>query len=135
MPVPWLSIPGALPGEGVPPRLCSLGRCWRCAEAAPEGFCIQYTNRRVRRLHLVGSCKEMPGEHYREFDCWGIMLPPVHEFECICHAFFKGTVLAPSAFAPNLPEEDLAASSSSTSSPSDAGSDVEVGSPVKRRKQ
>ena len=83
----------------------------------------------------MGSCKTVPGEHYKEFDSWGTMLSPVHEFDCICHACFNGGVLTPSAFALDDPEEDLSASSSLTSSSSDAGAGVEVGSPVKRRKQ
>ena len=54
MPVPWLSVPGALPGEGVPPRLCLLGRCWRCAEAAPEGFLPSRTW--LSERHLCQLC-------------------------------------------------------------------------------
>ena len=38
MPVPELLLPSALPGEGVPPRFCQLGRCLRCTETAPVGF-------------------------------------------------------------------------------------------------
>ena len=147
--MPVDSGPTALPLEGIPTPTGEDLKGEEDAEAAaalvqlaaadaepvPEGFCIQYTIRKVRRLHFVGSCKKVPGEHCVEFDCWGDLMPPEFEFDVVCDVCFKGGLMSPVVLAPDdMEDEVLASSSSSSASSSESDSDVETGPAVKRRK-
>ena len=106
-------------------------------ESAPEGFIIQITQRKVRRLHFVGCCSKIPGEHYKVFECYGTMLPNEHDFDCICTACFKGGAfeLGVASLGPGqAPREEEPSSSSSSASTS--SSDAEgTEEPVVRRKR
>mgnify|MGYP003319360789 CR=1 FL=1 len=89
-------------------------------EPPPSGFCIAITQRRVRRLHFVGNCGKVPGEHYKQYEVWGDLLPPEHAIDVTCDICFKGekgTVLTRSLGpTDNLEELQVGASSSSSSS-------------------
>ena len=106
-------------------------------ESAPEGFIIQITQRKVRRLHFVGCCAKIPGEHYKVFECYGTMLPNEHDFDCICTTCFKGGAfeLGVASLGPGqAPREEEPSSSSSSASTS--SSDAEgTEEPVVRRKR
>ena len=90
----------------------------------PSGFCIAITAKKIRRLHFVGSCWRVPGEHYKTFSCWGEVLPPVHEIDVVCSTCFPGgDVKRPETKVAEVEEEECSSSSSSSSSPSAASSD------------
>ena len=98
-------------------------------EVPPSGFCIAITQRRVRRLHFVGNCGKVPGEHYKTYECWGQILPPEHEIDVTCDVCFrssKGMVLN-QPLGPNENLEELPLGSSSSSSSSSGGSSSEDG--------
>ena len=89
------------------------------AAASPSGFCIAITSKKVRRLHFVGSCGKIPGEHYKQFVTWGDLMPPEHEVDVVCSNCFPGGV----AKAPKNEPEVSEASTSSSSSSSSSGSE------------
>ena len=60
------------------------------AAPVPEGFTVAYTSRKIRRLHFVGCCNKVPGEHYKVFDQWGPFLPPESDFDVVCGICFRG---------------------------------------------
>ena len=105
----------------------------------PEGFVIAVTTRRVRRLHFVGCCGKVPGEHYKVFEVWGDLLPPDHEVDVTCTVCFGGDKSSPRAKAQALGGEALVAetssSSSSDSSSSSSSAEPEAGVGGKRRKR
>ena len=90
----------------------------------PSGFCIAITNRRVRRLHFIGNCGKVPGEHYKVFEVWGDLLPPEHEVDVTCDVCFKGSkgAILNRSLGPtdDLDELPVATSSSSSTSSSEA---------------
>ena len=107
----------------------------------PSGFVIAKTTKGIRRLHFVGNCGKVPGEHYRDFDVWGPILPPEEAIDVTCGICFKGdkgSVLT----RPLSPEETnvlaLETSSSSSAAASSSSSDSDsaaVISPKKRPKK
>ena len=92
---------------------------------APEGFVIQLTLRKVRRLHFVGCCPKVPGEHYKVYEAYGTMLPNEYDFDCLCKSCFKGGAfdLGVTSFGPDQPPQEIEASSSSSSSSSSDSDD------------
>ena len=70
----------------------------------------------MRRLHFVGSCGKVPGEHYRNFETWGSVMPPESELDCVCSICFRGGLVRPQEVADTV--EDMESSSSSDSSSS-----------------
>ena len=51
----------------------------------PEGFVVEHQRGgRMRKLHFVPACSRIPGEHYRVFIDWGVLMPPDYEFDDIC---------------------------------------------------
>ena len=105
-------------------------------QEAPEGFVIAFTQKRLRRLHFVGCCGKVPGEHYKVFEPYGNLLPPESAFDLVCGVCFRGEHLAPASRVPGVSEEDLeVADSASGSSSSSSSSESAVDSPVKRRKK
>ena len=95
-------------------------------EPPPSGFVVSIT-KQVRRLHFVGSCYRIPGEHYRSFDKWGTFLPPAAEIGVVCKNCFRGGWAAAEALAAG---EDSSGSSSTSSSSSESDA-----SPAKRVKR
>ena len=66
------------------------------ASAPPQGFVVSKTQGgRCRRLHHVGFCHRVPGEHYRFFDDYGQELPAEHEFNHRCKDCFPAGAAAP----------------------------------------
>ena len=100
-------------------------------EQPPRGFCIAVTNRRVRRLHFIGNCGKVPGEHYKVFECWGDLLPPEHEIDVLCDICFRGNkaLLVKRPPAQDKPAEELAVATSSSSSSSSGSSSSEEAAP------
>ena len=96
-------------------------------EAPPSGFCIAVTNRRVRRLHFIGNCGKIPGEHYKVFECWGDILPPEHEVDVLCDICFRGNkgILLERNPATKEPGSELPVGTSSSSSSSSGSSSSE----------
>ena len=93
------------------------------------------TSREVRRLHHVGSCGKVPGEHYRIFEVWGPLIPPESEIDVVCKNCFRGGVLPMQDMpADELLVESSSSSSSSASSSSSSGSEKQGAGPSKRRK-
>jgi hypothetical protein len=106
-------------------------------ESAPEGFVIQITLRKIRRLHFVGCCPKVPGEHYKIFESYGTLLPSEYDFDCLCKSCFKGGAfnLGVASFGPDQPPQELEASSSSSdSSSSSAESDSKEQQVVRRKR-
>jgi hypothetical protein len=106
--------------------------------APPEGFVIAITKSKVRRLHFVGNCGKVPGEHYKEYDAWGTLLPPEHEIDAVCSVCFRGDKgnLLTKSLGPDDAQDLVGTSSSSSSSSSSASaSDSDrVISPKKKAK-
>ena len=97
---------------------------------------IAITKRKVRRLHFVGCCGKIPGEHYKVFEPYGDLLPPESAFDLVCGTCFRGEHLAPASRAPGITEEELEVVPSSSGSSSSSSSAESLGdSPVKRRKK
>ena len=103
---------------------------------APDGFVIQLTIRKVRRLHFVGCCAKIPGEHYKAFEVYGDMLPNELDFDCLCRVCFKDGDLKPSSLGPDQEPLELEVSSSSSTSSSSSSSESGEGEKrtVRRRK-
>ena len=112
-------------------------------EAPPEGFVIAVTRRKVRRLHFVGNCGKIPGEHYRVFERWGNVLPPESEIDVTCSICFRGDrskvlvrTLAPDEEGDELRAETSSSSSSeSSSSTASSEADAAVVTPSKRKRR
>ena len=65
--------------EGISVDEMSLNKEVAAREAAdsalpPSGFVTAKTQKGIRRLHFVGNCGMIPGEHYRDLDVWGPIL-------------------------------------------------------------
>ena len=89
-------------------------------QAAPQGFVISKTRGgKCRRLHFVGGCWRVPGEHYRSFEDWAQQEPGAHEFNCRCADCF------PAPKAADREEECEAEASESDGETSSEDSDVE----------
>ena len=86
-------------------------------EVAPWGFVVSKTqNGRHRKLHHVGSCFRVPGLHYKEFDVWGDVVPPLSELHSQCaNCFGKGGVVREAPVAEQESEVSSVSSSSSSS--------------------
>ena len=87
---------------------------------------IAFTSKKVRRLHFVGACGKIPGEHYPNFEVWGELMPPDSEIDEICRNCFPRGDDAAQAGTEEAP------SSSSSSSSSTSSSGVEL--PAKKAK-
>ena len=76
-----------------PPVLAEAAAATVEAEASPppEGFVIAITKRKLRRLHFVGCCGKVPGEHYADFEAWGDLLPPEEAIDVTCKVCFRGS--------------------------------------------
>ena len=74
-----------------------------------SGFVISLTTGGFRRLHFVGACFRVPGEHYKHFIVCGMSLPADGEVDARCRQCFRGQD------AEKLAESDDSDSSSSTS--------------------
>ena len=62
------------PDEAVPPK---------------SGFVIAFSDKgRMRRLHYVGACFRVPGEHYRQYTCHGDMMPEDNLIDARCKQCF-----------------------------------------------
>ena len=89
----------------------------------PMGFVISKTRGgKCRRLHFVGGCFRVPGEHYRSFDSFGQDVPEQHLFDFRCRDCFPAD--KPSVQQQERQEEVSASddgSSSSSSSSAAAG--------------
>ena len=112
-------------------------------ELPPEGFVIAITKRKVRRLHFVGNCGKVPGEHYKIFERWGNVLPPESEIDVTCSICFRGDrskvlvrTLAPDEEGDELRAETSSSSSSeSSSSTASSDADAAVVTPSKRKRR
>ena len=84
-----------------------------------NGFVMARTKRKVRRLHFVGCCGKVSGEHYKDFEVWGDFLPPEEEIDVTC-LLFKGkdASLLNLVPGPDKDTQELEESSSSSSSTS-----------------
>ena len=83
---------------------------------APYGYCVSITrNGRHRKLHHVGSCRRVPGVDYKEFDCYGEVLPEAHELDSRCKDCFGTTSVLDPVVAEESEAESLDSSSSATS--------------------
>ena len=88
----------------------------------PEGFVISKTkNGACRRLHFVGGCFRMPGEHYKCFESFGQAIPPDEAFNVRCKDCF------PAGSLQALKDEEAAEISASDGSDS-SGSSVDEAS-------
>ena len=84
-------------------------------DEAPWGFVICMSRGgRHRRLHHVGSCWRVPGRHYKTFEVWGGIMPPLELLHSKCKDCFKVEEIV----ARQGPEEDESEGSSSSSSSS-----------------
>ena len=80
---------------------------------APTGFVTSITSGGHRRLHLVGSCRLVPGENYKNYVEHGDKLPEPEEFHSRCRWCFP----LQEALADDkvLPSNSSSSSSSSSS--------------------
>ena len=101
-------------------------------QGPPHGFVIAKTQKRIRRLHFVGCCGKVPGEHYRDFEVWGSIMPPENAVDVVCKTCFRGGV------ARETPKDDdqleVDTSDSCSSSSSSSSSSAETAPAAKRRK-
>ena len=88
------------------------------ADPAPEGFVVSITAGGFRRLHLVGACRLVPGENYKNYEIYGELLPQNEAFNARCRWCFPEGDTAPA--------EDLPSNSSSSSSSSSSASEKEA---------
>jgi hypothetical protein len=81
----------------------------------PWGFVVSITRGgRHRKLHHVGSCKQLPGVDYREFQVYGAVMPPNSELDSLCGRCFGTTAL------PQEPDSEAESFDSSASSADEA---------------
>ena len=96
----------------------------------PEGFVVSKTQGgRCRRLHFVGGCWRIPGEHYRNFVDFGQEVPADHLFNARCKDCFPAALTAERAAEEEVEGSASDGSASSSSSGSGAGdfADIEPG--------
>ena len=68
------------------------------ARAAPDvepwGFVVSVTRGgRHRKLHHIGSCKQVPGVDYKTFEVFGDVMPGNHQLDSLCGRCFGTTSL------------------------------------------
>ena len=87
----------------------------------PTWFVVSKTKNGVcRRLHFVGGCFRMPGEHYKSYESFGQAIPPDEAFNVRCKDCFPaGTLQA-------LKDEEAAEISASDGSDSSGSSEDEA---------
>ena len=78
----------------------------------------------MRRLHFVGGCWRVPGDHYRHFEDWGQQLPPASRFAARCKDCFGKEAEKP--VVPTKPEDDESVSETSAESSADEEAEVEA---------
>ena len=88
-------------------------------EGPPFGFVIAKTQRKIRRLHFVGCCGKVPGEHYLNFEVWGNLMPPEHAIDVVCKTCFRGGVVREKP----AEKEDLVVDTSDSCSSSSSSAD------------
>ena len=79
---------------------------------APSVFVISIKTRGFRRLHVVGACRLVRGENYRNYVVYGDQMPAVGDFHARCRWCFGNGATD----ADELPSNSSSASSSSSSS-------------------
>ena len=88
------------------------------AASEPAGFVVSVTRGGLcRRLHFVGGCFRVPGEHYKRFHDLGQRAPEEHEYDLRCKDCF------PAGCAIAQVEEAVAEMSASDGSASSESSD------------
>ena len=99
------------------------------AKPRPMGFVVSKTRRgRFRRLHFVGGCWRVPGEHYQEFDDFGQTCPAPGEFHARCADCFPVGKAVPAARSADDDVEDgLSSDTSSDSEESSSATPVGEG--------
>ena len=92
----------------------------------PAGFVVSKTkNSACRRLHFVGGCFRMPGEHYKSYESFGQAIPPDEAFNVRCKDCFPaGTLQAQKD--EEAAEVSASDGSDSSGSSADAASDGEA---------
>ena len=54
------------------------------------GYVVSVTRGgRHKSLHHVGSCWRVPGQHFKEYEVWGDVLPPAGYLQSRCKDCFK----------------------------------------------
>jgi hypothetical protein len=88
----------------------------------PAGFCVSITQGgHCRRLHFVGFCFRVPGEHYKRYESYGQEVPCASRFDVRCKDCFPAGKASERAEEAEQEASDsdgaTSASSSSSSSP------------------
>ena len=92
----------------------------------PEGFVVSRTRGgHCRRLHFMGGCFRIPGEHYRQFDSYGQQYPSPDLFDLRCKDCFPAD--RPAARSEEAKAEACASDGSGSDSASSADEDPAEG--------
>ena len=100
-----------------------------CEPAPTRGFIVVRSDKgRMRRLHFLGACFRVPGEHYKDFVCHGDILPADDLIDARCKQCF------PVGRTPPIPADEVASAeeSDSSSSTGSARSAARSPTPVSR---
>ena len=90
-------------------------------EEGPKGFVISKTRGgKVRRVHFVGGCFRVPGEHYRDYEDLGQRAPLPHEITHRCKDCFP----LERESERQVENEELASDTSGESSSSDGSQEA-----------
>ena len=99
------------------------------AELSPVGFCISTTqNGACKRLHFVGGCHRVPGEHYKNFKSFGQEVPAEHLYNFRCKDCFPADRAAARAAEAQVEASSVDGSSSGESAIS-AAAPLDVATP------
>ena len=90
-------------------------------DEAPQGFCVSKTKGGwCRRLHFVGGCFRVPGEHYRSYESFGQKVPDSHLYDVRCRDCFPADRVAIQKAEREAEVSDSSGASSSSSSSASA---------------